>query len=455
MLTEKYFRKISYLALQYRDGYKGITTYKRQFKNFSTWNFENIQEYSFQRLKKILVHAYTMSPYYQELWKKIDIDPKAINNFQDIDTLPLLTKDIIEKNKEKMISRNFGIADLEISYTGGSSGTHTSFYRDRNCSAMRMGRQWGILEACGYYPGDRCGLIWGVHEDLPDPKEKASLKRNFRKFASGKETLSCTIMNPEKMREFHTRLLRFNPKVLYGYPNAIAEFATFIKEKNLHPITVKRVICTAERLTENQRQLFSEVFGGEVFNLYCTREHGCIGYECGKHHGFHLDIGSVYVEIISNDHLAPPGVSGEIVITDLLNYGMPFIRNKIGDRGSLSSKLCDCGCQLPRLSKFDGRETDMLYRSDGSTVAGVMLVDMFLDVAAIKALQIVQENLTEIDLFLVVTDEYNKRIEQRVIKEMKDFMGQETKINVKILPEIPRNPLSGKYQEVICKLKPR
>lgn len=454
MLLERYLRKAAYQLVTLKDGYHGVMSHRREFKGFVFDKNQNIEAHSFQKLKNILYHAFETSPYYRELWKEIGFEPRTIKYPEDIEPLPFITKDIIEKNKNRMISKKFSPRDLEISYTGGTSGTHTSFYRNRKCTAMRMGRQWGILEICGYSPGDRCGQIWGIHEDLPDSASKPSLKRSFRKFASGKEILCCTIMKSEKMTEFHERLVKFNPTVLYGYPNAMAHFATFIQEKNLPGIKVKTIICTAERLTEEQRKLLSDVFGGEVFNLYCTREHGCIGFECAKHDGFHLDIGSVHLEITSDGRPAKRGEPGEIVITDLLNYGMPFIRNKIGDRGSLSTKPCECGCQLPLLSRLDGRVTDMLYRPDGSKVAGVMLVDMFLDMPAIKALQIVQERLNEVDMYLVVSYEYNQETQKRAIQEIREYMGDEIKINLKVVPEIPRNPVSGKFQEVVCKISP-
>jgi phenylacetate-CoA ligase len=454
IVLEKYLRSLAFRILNVKEKQCKIMYNKRVFRRLAFDQIENIHEESFHKLKKIIDHSYYTSPYYRDLWKEIDFEPELLRKPEDIEKLPLLTKDIIEKHKSRMISEKLGADDLEMSYTGGSSGTHTSFYRDKKATANRIGRQMGILELCDYSVGDRCGLIWGVHEDLPNPKAKPTLKRWFREFAAAKETMCCTIMDSNIMANYHARLKKFRPKVLYGYPNAMSEFATFIKERKLSPIKVKTIICTAERLSEAQRKLLQEMFEGEVFNLYCTREHGCIAFECQKHSGFHIDIGSVHLEIISNGVPAEPGKTGEIVVTDLLNYGMPFIRNRIGDMGSLSTKTCDCGCNLPLLRNLDGRVTDLLYRPDGSTVAGVMLVDMFLDVPAIKAMQIIQERLDEVNLFLVVTEGYSKEIEKKAIHEMTSYMGQGIRINIRKVPEIPRNPLSGKYQEVICKVNP-
>lgn len=450
---ENWFRTAAYLVIALRDGYPGVLKYRKEFLKLASSSYDLMKDHSFERLRNIVTHAYYTTPYYYTAMKTVGIHPEDLKEPKDLARLPYVTKDVIESKKEQMVSARFARNRLEKTYTGGTSGNPTSFYRNRACTAMRVGRQLGILELCGYSLGDRCALIWGVHDDLPDNDCGNSLKKRFRKFASAKETLCCTVMNSKIMMEFYDRLLKFQPKVFYGYPNAIAQFAQFIKEKKLPKFHGKTTICTAERLTEEQRELLFEVFGGEVYNLYCTREHGCIGFECREHKGFHVDIGSVHVEVVSNGRSTGSN-SGEIVITDLLNYGMPLIRNKIGDLGKISSNSCKCGCQLPLISSFEGRITDMLYRPDGSTVAGVMLVDLFMDVAEIKALQIVQCKIDEIDLFLEVAQSYNEAVEKKALSEIQTYMGERVKVNVRAVPEIPRNPISGKFQEVICKIKP-
>jgi len=437
-----------------RDGYHNVISHKNAFQHLIHKSPNDIHNISSEALSKLLIHASQTSAYYRKILQNENLRPFPTSNTDILKNLPFLTKDIIEKNKYEMISNKFNEKDLVMSLTGGSTGTHTSFFRDYDCTANRMGRQLAILELCGYFLGDRCGLIWGVHEDSGSPESAHNYRVLLRKFASGKETLCCSVMNEEQMAEYHSRLIKFKPKILYGYPNAMTTFAQFISEEKMHPIRVEKILCTAERLTDHQRKILTDVFHGEVFNLYCTREHGCIGFECAKHSGLHLDIGSVYLEIVKGGVVVEPGTSGEIVITDLLNYGMPFIRNKIGDRGTLSPTPCDCGNPLPLLQTLDGRETDMLYRPDGSLVSGVMLVDMIPDEHAVKAMQFVQNSIHEIDLNLVIDSTiYTSETEAKILFELRQFMGESMAINLNIVSDIPRNPHSGKYQEVICRVK--
>ena len=256
------------------------------------------------------------------------------------------------------------------------------------------------------------------------------------------------------MLDYHARLRKFRPVVLYGYPNAMEQFARFIVDERLSPIRVGRVFCTAELLRESQRELFRDVFGGEVFNLYCSREHGCVGFECRRHNSFHIDAGSVLVEIIHDGRPAAPGESGQIVITDLLNRGMPFVRYVTGDMATAAAGPCDCGCPLPTFSHLDGRVADTIYRPDGSTVAGLMLDDLFMDEPAITHAQFVQEDAASLDVYLVLDRHAHGSPDLRLqsAHAVRTLVGPELQVDIHFVADVVRNPRSGKFQTVICKI---
>jgi phenylacetate-CoA ligase len=456
MIAESYLRRAAAYLLDVKDGVKGIKGAKRDFAELVSKTSSEVQSYSFAKLQRLLVHAYDTTAYYRQSFDDAGFNPKNLSQASDLCAIPVLSRESLQANSCDLVSRKFDRESLFKCFTGGTNGTPVSFYRDPECHAQRLGRRLKILELCGYDRSDRCAWIWGVHADLDGKPHKRwhDLKGRFRKFAVGKEMLCCTSLTPELMEGFHRRLVRFKPKVLYGYPNAISHFADFVESRRLAPIKVQTIICTAERLTEKTRRMLSEVFGGEVYNMYATREHGFVGFECRRHCGFHIDSGNVFLEILRDGIPALPGQSGEIVITDLCNYGMPFIRYRIGDVGRISTTPCDCGSPLPLLESFDGRTSDAVFRPDGTRVDGVMLVDLFTDSKAIRAMQIVQQRMEGIDVNLVVTPEYDQRAERQVCEEVRKYMGSESEIAVHVLPEIPRNSRSGKYQQVICRVSP-
>jgi phenylacetate-CoA ligase len=454
MPFEATLRRWAALALHARDGHVGVVRHAFDFSRFVRKDREGVLAISHTRLRRLLRHAYRTSPYYRDLWQAKGIDPERLTLPEDVRVLPFLTKDIIDAERRRLVSSAFSLSDLDTSYTGGTSGPPTLFYRDRRATSMRIGRQLAILGRCGYRPGERRALVWGAHGDLPDASSRRTLRERFRRFAGGTETLDCTVMDQAAMADFCRRVQAFRPRVLYGYPNALSELAVFVLAGKAPAPRVNAVICTAERLTEEQRQALRRAFGGAVFNLYCSREHGCMGFECDKHNGFHLDIGSVHVEVLADGERARPGDAGDIVATDLLNYGMPIIRYRIGDRGALSPHPCECGCPLPLLSRLEGRVSDTLYRPDGSAVAGLMLIDLFEDRPTVKEVQVVQDTLTEVTVLLTVTDGFAWDDIQTPVRDLEQILGDGVCVRPSVVPDIPRNPHSGKLQEVVCRVRP-
>ena len=74
-----------------------------------------------------------------------------------------------------------------------------------------------------------------------------------------------------------------------------------------------------------------------------------IGAECGAHSGLHLSDENLVVEIAERGTPVPNGGTGEVVITDLHNYAMPFIRYQSGEVASMARGRCMCGRGLRRL----------------------------------------------------------------------------------------------------------
>jgi phenylacetate-CoA ligase len=446
-------RSLAYGVISRRDGFRGWQRHRDAFRALLQASPEHVHRQALVSASRLVRHAYDTVPFYQEAWRSIGFVPPQELRTADLERLPLLTPVHIRTRVDDLVSRAFAGGELRRDYTGGTTSIHTSFYRDPECIGARFGRQWGVLEWCGYRPGDKRALVWGVHGDLLPPGPGASAKRWFRSYASAEEVLCCTVMSRAEMLEYHRRLEAFQPRVLYGYPNAMAEFARFIQREGLARIPMARIFCTAEKLDEGQRALLHDTFGGEVFDLYCSREHGCVAFECPRHRGFHVDMGNVIVEILRDGHPAEPGESGELVITDLLNYGMPMIRHATGDMATAADGPCDCGCPFPLFSSLDGRTTDTLYRPDGSIVAGVMLPDLFMDQPAIAQAQFVQEHLGSLQVNLVLSPGATHEVTETVVAEVRSIMGDEIAIDVRFA--IPRNPRSGKYQEVICTIPAR
>jgi phenylacetate-CoA ligase len=82
------------------------------------------------------------------------------------------------------------------------------------------------------------------------------------------------------------------------------------------------------------------------------------------HDGLHEHSESTIIEIVDADgKRVPDGTFGRILLTDLLNYNMPFVRYEIGDSGRLVHERCACGLETPRLY-LEGRYSAHLTFGD-------------------------------------------------------------------------------------------
>src|SRR5205823_5583104 len=147
-------------------------------------------------------------------------------------------------------------------------------------------------------------------------------------------------------------LNRYRPDTIIAYTHSLYVFARALDERRLSPYRPKSIIVGAEKLHPFERELIEKVFQAPVFETYGCREVMLIGGECDRHEGLHLTAENLLVEILDDDaRPTPEGEEGNVVITDLHNYGMPFVRYLNGDRAVAGWGACSCGRGLPLLRK--------------------------------------------------------------------------------------------------------
>jgi phenylacetate-CoA ligase len=261
-------------------------------------------------------------------------------------------------------------------------------------------------------------------------------------------------MSRQTMEKFIQELRSFQPRTILAYANAMHLFAQYCKESGVSDIRPKSIITTAEVLHEHQRTEIEEVFGCRVFNRYGCREVSVIASECEEHDGMHINADALYFEIIKDDSRpANPGETGDIIITDLYNFGMPFIRYKIEDMGVMTDRKCSCGRGLPLMEMVAGRVTDFLVTPDGTRVSGAALtIYIIANTAGVRQAQFIQNEEKLIILKIVRGNDFNNDSTEFLYQKFHEFFGFNMKVEIQFVDNIPKEA-SGKYRFSICNLK--
>jgi phenylacetate-CoA ligase len=261
-------------------------------------------------------------------------------------------------------------------------------------------------------------------------------------------------MSDETLRAFVRQIEEFEPVLLDGYAESFNFLARYLQEHGRMSIRPKGIISSAQTLPEGSRKLIEETFGCKVFDKYGSREFSGIAYECEAHSGHHV-VGEGYiVEILKDGRPAQPGEIGEVVVTDLNNYCLPFIRYRIGDLAEAvdNGSACACGRGLPRIGRIEGRVQSIIIGAKGQYVPGTFFAHLLKDYDhAIRQFQIVQTDRGAITFNVVKGKRYSDETLQEVVRVLHQFLGEDMKIAVEFVDNVDM-VRTGKRLATVSKL---
>jgi phenylacetate-CoA ligase len=403
-------------------------------------------------LIQILSHCQQAIPYYKpiiiELGDSFKEDPQSyLQNF------PVLTKDIIQNSFEQLKSEDLSQRKWCFNTSGGSTGTPVKIiqdqdYFDRSIAISRLYSKW-----IGREIGEPEVYLWGSERDLF--QNSMGLKALFSNQLTNTTYLNAFRMSQPKMREFVDVLNSKRPNLIVAYAQAIYELAKFSEEQALTVVPQKAIITSAGTLYPFMRNKIENVFQCRVFNRYGTREVGDVACERPGCEGLWVAPWGSYVEIVDDDDQpVPPGVEGNILVTSLINYAMPLIRYKIGDRGALASDT-QAQSNVQILQKVSGRITDNFKTKNGKIVPGeyfIHLIGVVLNKGSIKKFQIIQKKYNYLLLKIVIDETEKSNLDiTEIVNKVNFVMDEPCVINVEFVEDIP--PLSsGKYRYTISEV---
>ncbi len=449
MPRSAYTTLVSSVLFPLQERLKGHETrrVRMEMERSQWWKLERIQEYQLQRLRNFLSTIAREVPFYSQRFAEAEFVPGAMTSLNELACLPLLDKITIRQNLDSLRSRS--AQHLSRFNTGGSSGEPLIFYLGRERVSHDVAAKWRATRWWGVDIGDVEMVVWGSPIELnAQDKLRALRDRMLRSYL-----LPAFEMSEKKLAGFIEAIRRRRPKMLFGYPSAIAHIAAYAESNRIimDDIGIGVAFVTAEKLYDDQRQRIERVFGCKVANGYGARDAGFIAHEC-SYGSLHITAEDIVVEIVdANGQPLPPGRAGEIVVTHMATSEFPFVRYRTGDVGVLSNEPCACGRGLPILSEVQGRTTDFVIAEDGTVLHGLALIYVIRDLPAIEKFKIIQESLHLLRVLVVPNGSLNDDTVKLIEQGLRERLGAGVEVRVEpvdaILPEA-----SGKFRYVISKV---
>lgn len=388
-------------------------------------------------LEKTLKYAIERVPFYNELHYDESLSP-----VENLKSFPILTKDILRKHSEQLVSDEFNIRDLRKNYSSGSSGVQSYSYSEKKNVYYLQGVSYHWYMWGGFEIGQPV-LQFGISPKRTLPKK---LKDIF--FRTHYE--EAFALNESDYERIYNVLKRKNIRFIIGYPSAINQLAEYLIKNNLnHPI--KSIISLGDKLFNHFEENFAKAFlNPVVIDTYGCAEGLMIACRYDNPY-YYISAPHVYVEVVNDaGNEVEDGQLGHVLVTCFTNNAQPFIRYKLGD---LAVKLPRDAYpkkrqfNYPLLKKIVGRETDVIKTPKGKT----LIVHSFTGIIAyypdIKQYQIIQEKPDQITIKYIVDEviPLKENTLSRIENEIKKLTDGYLRVDFERTNHIANTP-SGKPQ---------
>jgi phenylacetate-CoA ligase len=432
---------------------RNVALYYFELKKSQWLTQDQIRQFQEIKLRHLINHAYYHVGYYRELFEKLKLRPQDVKTIEDLQKLPLMDKNEIRQNLYfDLMSDNHKKNDIRKILTSGSTGEPFACYEDKRQLEIRWAATLRSMEWTGYRFGYKQARLW--HQTLGLSYSEI-IREILDAWLNRRMFIPVFEMDERNITKFMKKLKRFNPYLMDGYAEAFNFLAHYIEHKGLRGLHPKVIISSAQVLPEQSRKIIENNFGCQVFDKYGSREFSGIAYECQAYSGHHIVAESFIVEILKDGLPAKPGEIGEIVITDLNNYCLPFIRYRIGDLAvAIDNAIpCACGRGLPRIGTIEGRVQAIIVGSNGRYIPGTYFAHLFKDYDfMIRQYQVVQEEIGKVKLKIVKAASFNNDLFQRgALKELYRTLGERTVIDIEFTESIPLVH-TGKHQGSISRI---
>ena len=443
-MNRLFIRKVLYPAYRAAKGDR-VLAHLREMEEVERGGADAVRALQSRKLKDLIRHAAANVPFYRRMFAGLGARPEDFNCPADLARLPIVRKRDILENLEAMVAETCPRGSLAADSTSGSTGVNLKFYVDSRATQARSANNVRMNQWIGIAVGDKAAFLWGTPFDVARAQR---LKGTLRGWLTNTMILSHYTMAAKDLEGYTRRLERFRPDLVVGYPSGLTHYAAYLGGRAGHGIRPRAIVVSGETMFEWQRAAIEQAFGAPVYNHYGCREFGAIARECRLRQGLHISASRVIVEIVPTAETSPGSGAGEIVITDLDNFGMPLIRYGIEDLGSITWDECECGLGLPRLESALGRVLDVVRAPNGNFLGGSFWTLLMRKVEGVASFQVVQEATDRLRIAIVPAAGFSEKSKLYLKEKVGEACGPEMKVAFEIREAIEPTP-GGKHRFVV------
>ncbi len=391
---------------------------------------EEIKTFQEAKLHETLQYLNEKSPFYKRFFKDNDIRISEIRTLDDIQKIPVTTKDHLQQfNDDFICVPKSEIIDYVT--TSGTLGDPVTFALT-DADLERLAYNEAISFGC-------CGVGKEAVLQLMTTMDRRFMAGlayflGARKLGSGIIRVGSGI--PELQWD---SILKFKPTYLITVPSFLLKLIEYAQQHDidLKNTSVKAAICIGEPIREQDFSLnimakkIKKDWDIELFSTYASTEMSTAFNECEMHNGGHHHPELIIAEILDEYNLpVADGEVGELTITTLGVEAMPLLRFKTGDMVQAYNEPCKCGRNTMRLGPVVGRKKQMI-KYKGTTLYPPAMYNILNDFSGIDSyvIEIFHNELGTDEILIKIASE---NISEELLLEIKDHFRAKLRVAPKI-----------------------
>lgn len=391
-----------------------------------------LDEFRNRKLRRLAAHAHKNVTHYRQLFDSARIRTGDVQNVQHLERLPLTSKDDLRlRPLQEILSAGTDPATLVTHMTSGSSGkpftVHRSRLEERLINLFRL----RALGQAGRRVSDRIARIGevplGGHRRGRADRLRRALKiyRDYH--------IDCF----QSAESIAAELEALNPDMINGYPSALGYVAS--RRELLARVHPRLVVTGGELLSAPVRGEIERAFGVSPIDFYGAHEFNLIAWECPAQGVYHVCDDNVIVELLREGKPAAEGETGEVVVTGLHTYTMPFIRYRTGDIATRGSDSCACGQPYSTLLEIQGRVVDYFRFAGNRRIHPYEITGPLIESESewVFQHQIVQESEDAVRLKVAPRRQPGPHEMDRLQKLGRDKLGPQVRFTVELVDSFP------------------
>lgn len=404
-------------------------------------NEDHHSEYAVQErtryLSEMLQHCKETVPFYRNL---------GVTGNQ-LETFPVTNKTLIKASSVSFRSEAYTDKKTFEATTSGSTGTPFTVLHDVDKKRRHTADVHFFWESVGHTWGTRFFYlkIWNRQNS------KGKLTQKMQNIVP----IDVFKLDDDKIRGLLDSVKTdTSPKSILGYASALDRIVKYMERNptDMSKANVISIIAMSESLDGPTKKTLSEYFECPVVSRYANLENGMFAQQTSwSGNDFLVNLASYHIEILDlqeNVH-AKEGEMGRIVVTDLFNRAMPMIRYDTGDLGILGKSVKDGNTHYV-FKKVAGRKMDAIYDTKGDVVSSFTITNTMWKYSELAQYQFIQTARNKYTFKLNTVEKFRR--EHELIEEFKGYLGNDAKIKVEYVNEIPLLS-SGKRKKVLNKMK--